>query len=599
MNPSKYSPARRLAPALRQGALAAAVAAAFALAAGGASAQSAPAGPAGETAMVKLIRGLIQSGTLAKDVGEALLAQAQAEAMASQQAQQRLAAVSAGAVAGASAGGLRLEPGDVRVPYISQTVRDQIRDEVKAQVMAQAKDEGWAAPNETPEWSKRIRFEGDVRVRNESRSYAGNNSNIEINWPDLNKSSGYDVNPNTNLALPSLLNTRQDRRNLFRARARVGIFADLSENTKAGVRLASGSDDNPVSTTQTLGGGLSKKSVWLDQMWISHKPVDWLTVTGGRFGNPFMSTDTLFSSDLNFDGIAFQFDKALASNKDLSLFGTVGLIPLEYSSDNAPSRSQDKAKSENKWLFGAQVGADWKIDDDNRLRGALAYYNFRNISGKVSEPCALYAGADGCSTDWSRPAFMQKGNTLMLLRDISLDPLNPAGTPQPQYVGLASKFRLVDLNMRWDTKVAGNNLRLDANFIRNTAYDANDIWRRAGIRGAIVNNFGNTGGTTQADYKSGGNAFMLQATYGRPAPAARGDWNVLAGYKRIEPDALPDGYNDSTFHGGGTNARGYFLGGSYAFDKNLWFTGRWISTKEVYGPPLSIDTLQLELNARF
>ncbi|KAF1065446.1 putative porin [Variovorax sp.] len=599
MNPSKYSPARRLAPALRQGALAAAVAAAFALAAGGAAAQSAPARPAGETAMVKLIRGLIQSGTLAKDVGEALLAQAQAEAMASQQAQQRLAAVSAGAVAGASAGGLRLEPGDVRVPYISQTVRDQIRDEVKAQVMAQAKDEGWAAPNETPEWSKRIRFEGDVRVRNESRSYAGNNSNIEINWPDLNKSSGYDVNPNTNLALPSLLNTRQDRRNLFRARARVGIFADLSENTKAGVRLASGSDDNPVSTTQTLGGGLSKKSVWLDQMWISHKPVDWLTVTGGRFGNPFMSTDTLFSSDLNFDGIAFQFDKALASNKDLSLFGTVGLIPLEYSSDNAPSRSQDKAKSENKWLFGAQVGADWKIDDDNRLRGALAYYNFRNISGKVSEPCALYAGADGCSTDWSRPAFMQKGNTLMLLRDISLDPLNPAGTPQPQYVGLASKFRLVDLNMRWDTKVAGNNLRLDANFIRNTAYDANDIWRRAGIRGAIVNNFGNTGGTTQADYKSGGNAFMLQATYGRPAPAARGDWNVLAGYKRIEPDALPDGYNDSTFHGGGTNARGYFLGGSYAFDKNLWFTGRWISTKEVYGPPLSIDTLQLELNARF
>jgi Putative porin len=599
MNPSKYSPARRLAPALRQGALAAAVAAAFALAAGGAAAQSAPAGPAGETAMVKLIRGLIQSGTLAKDVGEALLAQAQAEAMASQQAQQRLAAVSAGAVAGASAGGLRLEPGDVRVPYISQTVRDQIRDEVKAQVMAQAKDEGWAAPNETPEWSKRIRFEGDVRVRNESRSYAGNNSNIEINWPDLNKSSGYDVNPNTNLALPSLLNTRQDRRNLFRARARVGIFADLSENTKAGVRLASGSDDNPVSTTQTLGGGLSKKSVWLDQMWISHKPVDWLTVTGGRFGNPFMSTDTLFSSDLNFDGIAFQFDKALASNKDLSLFGTVGLIPLEYSSDNAPSRSQDKAKSENKWLFGAQVGADWKIDDDNRLRGALAYYNFRNISGKVSEPCALYAGADGCSTDWSRPAFMQKGNTLMLLRDISLDPLNPAGTPQPQYVGLASKFRLVDLNMRWDTKVAGNNLRLDANFIRNTAYDANDIWRRAGIRGAIVNNFGNTGGTTQADYKSGGNAFMLQATYGRPAPAARGDWNVLAGYKRIEPDALPDGYNDSTFHGGGTNARGYFLGGSYAFDKNLWFTGRWISTKEVYGAPLSIDTLQLELNARF
>ncbi|KQX90566.1 hypothetical protein ASD34_03280 [Variovorax sp. Root473] len=570
------------------------MASAFVFAATGAAAQSGAA-PA-ETAMVKLIRGLIQSGTLAKDVGEALLAQAQTEALAAQQTQ-RMAA-SATAASAATAGGLRLEAGDVRVPYISQTVREQIRDEVKAQVMAQAKDEGWAAPNETPEWSKRIRVEGDVRVRNESRGYASNNSNIEVNWSELNKGSGYDVNPNTNLSLPSILNTQKDRRNLFRARARLGVFADLSENTKAGVRLASGSDESPVSTTQTLGGGLSKKSVWLDQMWISHKPVDWLTVTGGRFGNPFMSSDVLFSNDLNFDGIAAQFDKKLG-NKDLSLFGTLGLIPLEYSSDNSPSRSQDKMKSENKWLFGAQIGADWKINDDNRVRGALAYYNFRNISGQVSQPCALYAGADGCSTDWSRPAFMQKGNTLMLLRDISLDPLNPAGTPQPQYVGLASRFRLIDLNLRWDTAVAGNNLRLDANFVKNTAYDAKDIWSRAGTRGAIVNNFGPGGGTSQSDFKSGGNAYQIQATYGKPAPAARGDWNVLAGYKRIEPDAMPDGYNDSTFHGGGTNARGYFLGGSYAIDKNMWFTGRWISAKEVYGPPLSIDTLQLEFNARF
>jgi hypothetical protein len=556
----------------------------------------------GDSAMVRLIRGLIQSGTLAKDVGEALLAQAQTEALAAQQAQRQAAASAAASVAGAGAAGstaasaLRVEPGDVRVPYISQTVRDQIRDEVKSEVMAQAKTEGWAAPNETPEWSKRIRFEGDVRVRNESRSFAGNNSNIEINWPAVNDGSGYDVNENTNLALPPLLNTRQNRNNQFRARARLGVFADISEQTKAGVRLASGSDDSPVSTTQTLGGGLSKKSVWLDQMWLSYKPVEWLNVTAGRFGNPFVSSDALFSNDLNFDGIAAQFDKTLA-NKDVSLFGTVGLIPLEYSSNNAPSHSQNKMGSENKWLFGAQVGANWKLNDDNRLRGAVAYYNFNNVSGKVSEPCALYAGAEGCSTDWSRPAFMQKGNTLMLLRNIALDPTNPANTPMPQYVGLASRFQLLDLNARWDTKVAGYGLRLDANYIRNLAYDENKMFARA--RGGIVNNYGPTGGTSQADFKSGGNAYSLQATFGKPSPSQRGDWNVLAGYKRIEPDAMPDGYNDSIFHGGGTNARGYFIGGSYALDKNMWFSGRWTATKEVYGPPVSIDTLQVEFNARF
>ncbi len=543
-----------------------------------------------ETAMVRLIRGLVQSGALTKDVGEALLAQAQTEAMAAQQAQRQLAAA-------APAGGLRPEPGDVRVPYISDTVRDQIRDEIKGQVMAQAKSEGWAAPNETPEWTQRIRIEGDIRARYESRLFSSDNSNIETNYAAINAGTGYDINPNTNpVALPQLLNTRQDRRNLARLRARLGVLADISDSTQAGVRLATGSDDSPVSTTQTLGGGLGKKSIWLDQAWLSYKPSEWAKVTAGRFGNPFMSSDMLFSGDLNFDGIAAQFDKTLA-NKDVSVFGTVGLIPLEYSSDSAPSRSQNKMSSENKWLLGAQVGANWKLDKENSLRGAIAYYQFNNVSGKVSEPCALYAGADGCSTDWSRPAFMQKGNTLMLLRNIALDPLDPANTAQPQYVGMASKFNLLDINLRWDTRVAGYGLRLDGNYINNMAYNEGEMFARA--RGGIINNFGGTGGTTQADFKSGGNAYMIQATFGNPSPSAKGDWNVMAGYKHIEPDAMPDGYNDSTFHLGGTNAKGYFIGASYALAKNTWFSTRWTSSKQVFGAPFAVDTLQLDFNARF
>jgi hypothetical protein len=550
----------------------------------------------GESAMIRLIRGLIQSGALTKDVGEALLAQAQTEALAAQQAQRQVAA----AVPAPAASGLRPQPGDVRVPYIPQTVRDEIRAEVKSEVMAQAKVEGWAAPNEVAEWTKRIRFEGDMRVRNETRLFSGSNSNTINDFQAINDGSGLDVNQNTSSSFGPLLNTREDRKNLWRARARIGVVADISEATQAGVRLASGSDDGPVSTTQTLGGGLGKKNIWLDQAWLSYKPTDWLKVTGGRFGNPFVSSDMLFSNDLNFDGIALQYERALAANKDVELFGTLGIIPLEYSSDSFPRTSQDKASSENKWLFGAQVGANWKLDGANRLRGTVAYYDFRNVSGEVSSPCALYAGADHCDTDWARPSFMQKGNTLMLLRDIALNPADPANTAQPQYLGLASKFQLLDISARWDTLVADRyGLRLDANFVHNLAYDEDEMFRRA--RGGVVNNWRANASLmpTQTDFRSGGNAYMLQATLGKPSPAMRGDWNVLAGYKLIEPDALPDGYNDSTFHLGGTNARGYYLGGSYAIDKNTWFTGRWSASQEVYGPPLQIDTLQLEFNARF
>lgn len=547
------------------------------------------AAPASESTMVKLVRGLIASGALTKDVGEALLIQAQSEALAVQQAQRKVAAAPSGAQ--------RAEAGDVRVPYISETVRNQIRDEVKGQVMAQAKSEGWAAPNETPEWSKRIHLEGDVRVRDESRFYNAGNSTSQIDWATINKGTGYDVNPNTNLYLPPLINTTQNRKDQWKIRARLGILADISEETHAGVRLATGSDDSPTSTTQTLGGGLDKKSIWLDQAWLSYKATDWLKVTGGRFGNAFVSSDILYSTDLNFDGVAAQFNKPLGGS-GVTVFGTLGAIALEYSSDNSPGRSQTKMSSENKWLLGAQVGADWKLDSENTLRGAAAYYSFRNVSGRYSSSCALYAGADGCSTDWTRPAFMQKGNTLMLLRNIALDPSNLTTTLQPQYVGMAAEFNLLDLNFRWDTKVAGNlGLRLDADFVRNLAYNVDKMWARAG-GGQIVNNFG-SGGTSRADFKSGANAYMVQGILGKPVTENRGDWNALLAYKRIEPDSMPDGYNDSTFHQGGTNARGYILGGSYAFDRNAWLTARWISSKEVYGAPYSIDTMQLEINARF
>ncbi|GAA4322189.1 putative porin [Pigmentiphaga soli] len=558
--------------------------------------------------MVRLIRGLIQSGALSKDVGEALLAQAQTEAMALQKLEHQ---ATAPAAAPAQAPATAPQPGDVRVPYISQTVRDEIRNELKGEVLAQAKAEGWAAPNEAPEWTKRIHIEGDVRVRSESRFFDGGttlnpdgtmpgNSNIEVDWGAINKGSGYDVNQNTNLQLPPLINTRQDRRNLLRVRARLGVLADLSENTQVGVRLASGSDDSPVSTTQTLGGGLDKKNLWLDQVYASYRFNDWLKVIGGRFGNPFMSTDMVFSGDLNFDGVAARVDRPLEGT-GVSVFGTLGFIPLEYLSDSFPSQEQNKEPSHDKWLLGAQVGANWKIDDGNRVIGAAAFYDYSNISGRLSDPCSLYSGATSCNTDWTRPAFMQRGNTLMMLRNIALNPLDPANTPMPQYVGLASKFQVLDLNLRWDTKVMGKyGLRLDLNYARNLAYDEDEMFRRAGLADGIVNNYGKTASNpTRADFRSGPNAYMIQATFGNPTPSARGDWNLLAGYKRIEPDALPDAYNDSSFHGGGTNARGYFLGASYAVDKNAWFTGRWLGTKEVYGPPVSIDTLQVEFNARF
>lgn len=533
-----------------------------------------------ENATINLIRLLVQQGVLKQEQADGLIAQAEKEA------QQARAATAVAATGPAAA------PGDVRVQYVPAIVRDQIRDQVKAEVMATAKQENWAQPNTFPDWISRISFDGDIRLRDESRFFADNNSNEIVDYAKLNDSGPYDVNKDTNSKLPPLLNTREDRDNLFRLRARLGMKAVISPEWTAGIRIGTGSDNNPVSTTQTLGGGFGKKDIWLDQGYLTWKATQDLTLTGGRIANPFYATDMLYSNDLNFDGVAAIFNHKLSSN--WGLFGTLGAFPVEYTNDTATSNGFDKNESDTKWLFGGQVGANWKINRSNSLKGALAYYRFDDIEGQRSSPCAPWAGAPGCDTDGSRVAFMQKGNSVFLLRDITPNPATPGLTPQPQFVGLASKFDVLDLNLAWDTELPDDlRLRSQTNFIRNLAYDKGEMLKRS--EGEIVNNI-----NSQGQFESGGNALMVQFTLGNALEMKKsGDWNLLAGYKYIQPDALPDGFNDSSFHLGGTNAKGYFVGGNYGIDKNIYATARYMSASEVYGPRYEVDVMQLELNTRF
>ncbi|AVX89121.1 hypothetical protein PkP19E3_12590 [Pseudomonas koreensis] len=544
--------------------------------------QAAAAPAPSENATINLIRLLVEQGILKQDKADALIAQAQNEA-----AQAKQAAASTAVAAGPVAA-----PGDVRVQYVPAAVRDQIRDQVKAEVMATAKQENWAAPNTFPDWASRISFDGDIRLRDESRYYSGSNSNEIVDFAKLNNNGPYDVNPNSSTNLPPLLNTREDRTNLFRLRARLGMKAVISPEWTAGIRIGTGSDNNPVSTTQNLGGGFAKKDIWLDQGYLNWKPTDELTLTGGRFANPFMSTDMLYSNDLNFDGVAAIFDHKL--NHDWGVFGTVGAFPVDYTNDTSTSNGFDKEESDNKWLYGAQLGAKWAINSNNRLKGALAYYRFDDIQGQRSSPCVPWAGAPGCDTDGTRAAFMQKGNSVFLLRDITPNPANPTTTPQPQFVGLASEFNLLDLNLVWDADLPQDfKLRSQGNYIHNLGYDEGDMRKRS--EGQIVNNLNSNG-----EIQSGANAWMVQFTLGNALDLKKqGDWNLFAGYKYIQPDALPDGFNDSSFHLGGTNAKGYILGGNYGLAKNVYATGRWMSTEAVYGAPFDIDVLQLEINTRF
>ena len=94
-------------------------------------------------------------------------------------------------------------------------------------------------------------------------------------------------------------------------------------------------------------------------------------------------------------------------------------------------------------------------------------------------------------------------------------------------------------------------------------------------------------------------AYYVRLDVGRPEIRHFSDWNVLFSYRYIERDAVLDAFNDPIFHAGGTDAKGWVLGAQYGLADNTWVDLRWLSSNSLSGPPLAIDTINLDMNARF
>src|SRR5262249_60129049 len=125
-----------------------------------------------------------------------------------------------------------------------------------------------------------------------------------------------------------------------------------------------------------------------------------------------------------------------------------------------------------------------------RWRAAASVYDFHDIQGQLSDPCALYQGQKQCSSDPSRPAFMQKGNTLFFIRQIVPDPSDPgfAQTPEPQFVGLAFNYRLINATEEISYKISDtDSITFGLDFVRNLAYDPHDACRYGALGLPVTN----------------------------------------------------------------------------------------------------------------
>jgi hypothetical protein len=545
-----------------------------------------------------LIKQLVKQGVITDKMAEEMIKQAEADA--EQQA----------AIAKAEGAAKDAVPADeVRVAYvpdfvkdeIRQQVRQELREDVTSDVMQKANNEHWGLPNALPDWTRKFKLSGDLRLRSEHNIYPEENisgPNTGLFYPDvlaINDAGGFDA-----AGINAAMNTNDDRQQ-FRQRLRLGVDAQITDSLKAGIRLATGNQRDSVSTNQTMGFTGQKYEWAVDRAYLEYNAVDeksfkWLTVMGGRIKNPWYTgggeftagSELLWDVDLSFEGVAATYrynlaDSGLSNAGDPSkmLFFTAGAFPL-----------QESARSSDKWLFGGQSGLDWTFDNQDAFRLGVAYYDYVNVEAKPNTVDPFTCNLNNHANNASRPQFTQGGNTLANICRESLT--KPVGA-----LGYASDFNIFNINASYDlAMMAPYHLRFSGDYAQNFGYNPDDIIRTYG-NNAILPDGGFESGSSQRIKQDQNKAWQIRVDYGWQIVERPGHWNVFAAYKYVERDAVLDAFNDSDFHLGGTNNKGWFIGGNYGLMKNVWLTGRWLTADVITGPPFGVDVLQVDINTKF
>jgi hypothetical protein len=466
----------------------------------------------------------------------------------------------------------------VRVPYVPESMRREIREQVKQEVLAQAKEERWGNPTPQPEWLDRFHFVGDVRLRSDSFRLAKDNTPAGYNYiSGSGMTRAADIASNTSLNYFPNQNT-QDNFNRSRLRLRFGADIKVADTVSGGFLISTGSTSGPTSTNQTQGQGFNKYSLALDRGYVTLKPTPWLSLTGGRIANPFFSTDLVWADDLNFEGVAANYARALTP--DVTAFITAGWFPL---------RTDNPLQTTSRNLDALQAGLTWHLAPTTDLKVGAAIYSYHGLEGQLEDDASYTSVADyGVRYEYP-DGLRQRGNTLFVENAIT-------DTSLRTFWGLASGFREFNLTGSLDiAKFDPVHVVLTGDYVKNLAFDRGKIAARTG--------------STVVDGKNYG--YMGKLTVGHPTMTRWGDWNVSLAYRWLGSDAVLDAFTNSDFGMGGTNNKGYILGGSYGLDKNTWISARWMASQSIdsmapsiQGDPtaptkLKVDLLQIDLNAKF
>ncbi len=433
-----------------------------------------------------------------------------------------------------------------------------------------------------------VRFSGDIRLRSESIFGQSNNLATAGN--------------------PAALGNELTPRHRMRLRARLSMRGTITDEFDWGLRIASGSFADNISSNQTMTDFFNRKPFALDQAFVTYKPkrVPGLRLQGGKFDPPWTATEMTIDSDLTVEGFNQSYSHTSKKSvlRDLT-FVAFQLPFLERNSafvrnaDGTVNIDQSRRGGRDLGLFGGQVRARFEPNAKVALNLSVAdlYYSgtqfispVQVFGSQLQLPVTItIPGGATVTSQVSIPRdLLVAGNGNLGVSTASNNATNRDGR-------LASGFNLIDVIARLELKHSKRfPVQLLANFVTNTR--TRDVVT-AGPGGAdlILPNNENKG-------------FWGEVQVGQTR--ARGDIQFGYTFMRIEKDAVLTPFNMSDITQQ-SDMRGHRLNFSYAADPRVVFTVTGIVVQRPTGllgafattPPGSLNRpttrLQLDTVLRF
>lgn len=373
-----------------------------------------------------------------------------------------------------------------------------------------------------------IKFSGDIRLRSES--FFGLSNSL------------------TNGDNPAVLGNELSPRHRMRLRARLQLRGSVNDEIDWGLRFATGSFADNISTNQTLTDFFTRKPFALDQAFITYKPkhVAGLRLQGGKFEPPWTFTELTIDNDLMVEGFNESYTRAFKNStlKDLT-FVAWQLPFLERNSafvrnsNGTVNIDQSRRGGRDLALYGGQARA--RLEPNAKVALSLSasdlYFSGTQFISPVQVfgsnlllPLTFTIPASGATPAQTITTQVSISRDLLVAGNAGLGLTNASNNATNRDGRLASGYNLVDLLARLELKQSKRwPVTILLNLVTNT--QAHSVVT-AGPGGAdlLLPNTENHG-------------FWGEVQIG--ATKARGDTQFGYTFMRIEKDAVLTPFNFS------------------------------------------------------